>query len=282
MNARARELRAALRDLPRQVIRAPLAEVRAAEVSDSDVLRVTGHASVFDSWSEPIGGFGYSFRERVARGAFRKLLADDPDTVFTVGHQIEGVMPMARTTAGTLRLREDPVGLRIDADLDAGRADVQTLRSALERGEVSQMSIGFTVDEDEWVIRTGEDDEEEVERTIISFRELFDVSAVTRPAFTDTEIGIRAQIDERLTRALTKSGADHTPSGEDPEPELDDEGDGSAPDAAAGEGHQSDPPAGDETGDEGRAAVASASRARRLTLLGLATPARTHTNKENT
>lgn len=191
---------------------APLAQVEVR--SDDGKLTVAGYAAVFDSPSEDLGGW----REVIKRGAFRKVLADQPDVRFMVNH--EGVA-LARTKNGTLRLKEDAKGLRIEADL----ADISASRdllALLERADIDQMSFRFRVELEgrEWFFP--DEDDELPTRIIREFSELLEVSAVTFPAYLSTEVGVRAIIcgeaiaDEagQLDRDLFESVAERVHSGE--------------------------------------------------------------------
>jgi hypothetical protein len=156
---------------------------------DNGKLEFRGHAAVFDEWTEIPSFYGGSFLERIQRGAFRKVLADGADVRFLINH--DG-LPLARTAAGTMTLKEDTKGLRVDADL-ADTTLARDLAVLLERGDISQMSFGFRVGKHEL-----QEDEEsgEVRRTITEFSDLYDVSPVTFPAYEGTDAGMRAAIDE--------------------------------------------------------------------------------------
>ena len=82
-------------------------------------------------------------------------------------------------------MSEDEVGLRVRiAPPDTSWArDVQT---SIRRGDISQMSIGFVVEDDEWRTENGMDVRE------LRKVKLFDVSPVTFPAYTATDVGVRA------------------------------------------------------------------------------------------
>src|SRR5690606_34566952 len=69
---------------------------------------VEGYAAVFN---EPTN-IGDAFVEVIAPGAFRSAIERKDDVEFLVNH---GGLPLARTTAGNLRLREDDRGLHIRA-----------------------------------------------------------------------------------------------------------------------------------------------------------------------
>jgi uncharacterized protein len=84
------------------------------------------------------------FTETIRAGAFNKTLRDsNADVALFVNHDTRSA-PLATRGAGSLKLTADP-HLRVTADLDPARPDVQIIRSAVARGEMRQMSIGFSV-----------------------------------------------------------------------------------------------------------------------------------------
>jgi HK97 family phage prohead protease len=146
-----------------------------------------GHASVFDRLSEDLGGF----RERVQRGAFRKVLDSNPDVRFLFNHDANLIM--GRTTNGTLELREDPKGLRVYAEL-APTTAAKDLRILVQRGDVDGMSIGFSVNPAEGGRDVWAEEDGELVRTVVAFSELFDVGPVVFPAFPQTDASIRSRV----------------------------------------------------------------------------------------
>ncbi len=146
--------------------------------------RLVGHAAVFETDS----GIGPEdnpyWIERIARGAFRTAIAED-DVRALFNHDPNIVL--GRNRARTLLLSEDAVGLAVEIlvpDTQFGR----DLLHSVERGDISQMSFGFSV-------RTGGQMWEElpdgkIRRTIKDVR-LFDVSPVTFPAFPTTDLAVR-------------------------------------------------------------------------------------------
>jgi HK97 family phage prohead protease len=136
-----------------------------------------GYAAIFDSPSEPM-----PFTEFVKRGAFTKTLEDGADVRLLIDHQ--GV-PLARTTSGTLRLREDERGLAVEADLDPNNPDAMRVMSALKRGDMSQMSFAFKTVNDT-ISADGMTRE-------LNEVQLFDVSVVTFPAYERTVAEIRSR-----------------------------------------------------------------------------------------
>jgi HK97 family phage prohead protease len=165
---------------------------------DGGALRFEGHAAVFDqrTWiGDPAKRWGWW--EQVAGGAFSRAVAED-DVVFLYNHNDDTVM--ARTTSGSLTLAEDKVGLRVRAALDPADVDVARLVPKLERGDVNKMSFAFTVSKESWEIL---DDGDEL-RTIEAVEPLWDVSAVTFPAYDGTDAALRAKAEARRSN-LTHS-----------------------------------------------------------------------------
>ena len=157
--------------------------------AEGDSVKVGGYAAVFNSLSEDLGGF----REVIRRGAFTHTIAQGADVRFLINH--DG-MPLARTKSGTLRLAEDDRGLRIDATLDPTDPDVQRLIPKMRRGDLSQMSFGFRTQKDAWR-QEGADQIRELHAV-----DLFDVSAVTYPAYQATDVALRSLEAIKHKRAL--------------------------------------------------------------------------------
>jgi uncharacterized protein len=155
----------------RSIMQAP--EVRKADGG----MTLRGYAAVFNSETD-IGGY---FRETIAPGAFADSV--DGDVRALVDHDSGRVI--GRTKAGTLRMVEDERGLAVEIDLP-DTSDGRDLAALVERGDIDGMSFGFAVRKEEW-------DETVVppKRTIRAV-ELFEVSAVTWPAYADTTLAMRS------------------------------------------------------------------------------------------
>jgi HK97 family phage prohead protease len=150
-----------------------------------DSIGFKGYAAKFNKRTQ-IGPKTWGFQEQIAEGAFAKSIGES-DVRFLQNHDPNFVL--ARSKAGTLRLAEDKIGLPVDADM-APTSYARDLAILLDRGEVDQMSFAFTVvsDKDErWETL---DDGTEL-RTILR-AQLWDVSAVTFPAYKDTTAGLRS------------------------------------------------------------------------------------------
>ena len=138
-----------------------------------------GTASTVDTSYKVRDMFG-EFDETMAKGTFRKTLAEKADVRLLVNH--DGV-PLARTKSKTLNLTANP-DLRALANLDPANPTVQEVRSAMDRGDIDEMSIGFRVVRQEW----NGDYTERIIREV----ELFDVSIVTFPASPNTTASLRS------------------------------------------------------------------------------------------
>jgi HK97 family phage prohead protease len=93
---------------------------------------------------------------------------------------------------GGLELSEDKRGLRVFARLDPADPDVTALAVKMKRGIVDQMSFAFTVERDERVTITDEEEREDTLRTILEVRDLYDVTVVAQGAYPQTDASIRS------------------------------------------------------------------------------------------
>lgn len=151
-------------------------EIRAMDTEDG-ALRIGGYAAQFNKEAT-----GLSFREIIAPGAFKRTLQSGEPVYLLVNHDTNGI-PLASTAGGTLNLSEDETGLRMEADLDPANPKAQELYSAISRGDIGKMSFAFTVAKDGSTRKDG--------LRTLSDVNLFEVSAVTWPAYQDTAIGLR-------------------------------------------------------------------------------------------
>lgn len=153
-------------------------EVRAAP----DDMIVEGYALTFDQPTVMAEIEGRKYSEVISRGAFDN--AEMRDVVLNFDHQGK---PLARTKNGTLMLTVDGVGLRIRADLSS-TAESRALYEEIKAGLIDKMSAAFTVGKENY-------DRETRTRKIDGFKRLYDVAAVTFPAYESTSIEARGLFD---------------------------------------------------------------------------------------
>ena len=168
-------------------------EIRSAE---DDTQRFSGYAAVFNTRAAIGNPKGWGFYEEIAPGAFSKTLQES-DARMLIDHDTYYVV--SRASAGSLALREDERGLVVDSAMDDDLSYVRDLKANLRNGNITGMSFGFQVVKDDWATERSGDDEYEV-RTIREIR-LVEVSAVTFPAYSETEAELRD-----VASALTARG----------------------------------------------------------------------------
>ena len=137
---------------------------------------VVGHASVYDSRSNNLGGF-YEFIER---GAFTEELIANSDVRALINHDPNLIL--ARNTSGTLNLSADERGLKYEFEMPETSYG-KDLAISMKRGDITQSSFAFTVAEDDW----STDADGNNIRTIKKIDRLYDVSPVTYPAYNMAE-----------------------------------------------------------------------------------------------
>lgn len=140
---------------------------------------MSGHAAVFNTETE----LGRDIRERVAPGAFAESIQTD-DVRALFNHDANYVL--GRNRAGTLTMREDEKGLAVEID-PPDTQFAKDLTVLMERGDISQMSFAFEVLKQSWEERDGYD-----LRTLEKVK-LWDVSPVTYPAYTQTDIAVNCR-----------------------------------------------------------------------------------------
>jgi HK97 family phage prohead protease len=152
-------------------------ELRRADKEGASTIE--GHAAIFNRLSEDLGGF----REVVLPTAFRRALLGEDDVRALVDHDSAKII--GRLRAGTLTLRQDDDGLFViikPPNTTVGR----DITESIGRGDVDSMSFGFRTIGDHWETHDGE------EVRYLDEVELFEVSPVTYPAYTDTDIAVRS------------------------------------------------------------------------------------------
>jgi uncharacterized protein len=161
-------------------------------MSEADIQGNTlyGYAAVFDQpWNAAMTELN-GYEERIARGAFRLALEavrqGAADIPLLWGHDRNQVL--ATTRAGTLKLREDGKGLRVEAQLPNTQLG-RDVKEMIGRGDVAGMSFGFFSEPQDSNLsrRNGV-----VHRTIQLIRRLLDVTLTWEPAYPSTSLELRS------------------------------------------------------------------------------------------
>lgn len=143
------------------------------------------------------------YNERTDLGWYDEIIEDGAltdtdlrDVRFLVNHNTD-MIPLARSrnnnANSTMQMEITPnVGMSIRVDLDVeNNAEAKSLYSAVERGDISGMSFMFRVDADKW----DDLESEHPTRRITNISKVFEVSAVTFPAYEATSIQARGLSD---------------------------------------------------------------------------------------
>lgn len=173
-----------------------------------DGARITGYGAVFFNEADPENTqyrLWDDLVERIMPGAFDRAIQDQADVRSLFNHDSNFVL--GRTTAGTLSLRTDEVGLMYDAL----PPDTQLIRDQvlepLRRKDVTGSSFMFVPTDTVW--REQEDDTgRRVYITEVHDVDLWEVGPVTFPAYEGTTAktrkrtaGIRRDVDAPAYRA---------------------------------------------------------------------------------
>jgi HK97 family phage prohead protease len=163
-------------------------ELRAAA---GDEMALEGRAVTYEAMSAPMQGF----RERVARGAFTKSLANSKQNVIADFNHDERSLPLGTTQAGTLKLKDGPDGLDFRCVLDPNQEAHRSLYSAVQRGDISCCSWAFNIDGadgEDWDQAQDEEGRSYNRRTV-KRAILHGVSVVLHPAYPGDATSVSAR-----------------------------------------------------------------------------------------
>lgn len=173
-----------------------LFEVRAEQDDSGSIL--TGRPIVYNSKTD-LG----CFDEMIEQGALNET--DMTDVRFLVNHDMSKI-PLARSRRNngnsTMFLQPDMEGLAIRVTLDTeNNPEAAALYSAVKRGDISGMSFGFRVKDEEWI----DVESDHPTRIIKSISKVIEVSACTFPAYDSSEIQARSKETLESVRSALES-----------------------------------------------------------------------------
>lgn len=155
--------------------------------AEGDDLVIEGYFAVFNSIYEIAPGMS----ESIAPGAFSGSLSGDVRAL--INH--DTTLVIGRTSAHTLELREDSRGLWARVIINPKDVDAMNAHARVERGDVSQCSIGFDILSEDTEIR----EDGSVHWTIKDVK-LWEVSICTFPAYEETNISARSDQREEIMK----------------------------------------------------------------------------------
>lgn len=151
------------------------------ERAEGDDHTVNGIPIVFNRETVLYEIEGKQYREKIDPRALDGAIIDD--VVLNIDHKGK---PAAKTKNGTLKLEVRNDGVYMSADLGKN-ATGRELHEDIVNGFYDKMSFAFSIDE-------GGDsyDRDTRTRTVTKIKRLYDVSAVTTPAYQETSISARS------------------------------------------------------------------------------------------
>lgn len=154
-------------------------EFERREKTEDGKMMVTGKPIAFNSETVIWEYDGVQYKEIIDARAFDGAKIDD--VVLNIDHMGK---PAAKTKNNTLKLDIRADGVYMDADLSQNSTG-RELYEDIESGFYDKMSFAFSVEEDSYNRDTHT-------RTIMKIKRLYDVSAVTFPAYEQTSISARS------------------------------------------------------------------------------------------
>lgn len=173
-------------------------EIRCELRSENGGRHISGKAISFDTQSNDIG-----FIEILHRGCISQELIDSSNIVFLYNHDYNQVIARANKGKGTLNidLRDD--GVYFDLEVPNTTMGNDLLEN-IRLGNITQCSFGFNYANEEGAYK----DEKIGDvwyRNVYKIGELYDLSAVTYPAYDDTYVNARMQERSKMEDKLKET-----------------------------------------------------------------------------
>ena len=163
-----------------------------ADNNETDEMKIEGYFVVFNSETKLFE----NYYEEISDKAFKDI--DLTDIRALADHDTAKVL--GRTKSKTLTLKVDEKGLFGEITINPEDSEAVNLYQRVKRGDIDQCSFGFSI-----LNETMEQREDGTTKWTITEIELFEVSVVTFPAYSDTSVEARsAQIKQLEKRNLQK------------------------------------------------------------------------------
>lgn len=169
-------------------------EIRDADTPKTSGTLIRGYAAVFNSPALIAG----EFIEQIAPGAFTETLKKR-DVLALIAHDWGRVL--GRVSAGTLRLKEDPLGLAFELDVDLSTPSGQEIFGNVKQRNVRQCSFGFSV------LRSSWDDSGDLPVRTLQEISLGEISILANPAYEDTTAWVSSRANNAAAAARRRAEA---------------------------------------------------------------------------
>ena len=166
--------------VPELEMRTAVAKPMTVRTTSDGSKQVAGYAIVWNSPSCDLGGF----TELCAPTMLNRTLKESPDVLALRDHKQE--LLLGRTTAGTLELKTDDIGLAFTVTLPKTQIGDDTAVNVANRN-LSGVSFGFNMVQDSWSV----DAEGNPVRTLLDVI-LHEISITSFPAYPGTSVAVRS------------------------------------------------------------------------------------------
>lgn len=155
--------------------------------NETDEMKIEGYFVVFNSETELYDGMF----EEISDKAFQNI--DLSDIRALADHDTAKVL--GRTKSQTLKLSVDDKGLYGEITINKNDSEAVNLYERVKRGDIDQCSFGFNI-----MNETMEQRADGTTKWTITEIELFEVSVVTFPAYSDTSVEARSEQMKQLEK----------------------------------------------------------------------------------
>jgi HK97 family phage prohead protease len=156
-------------------------QMRASGSESKPVLQ--GYAVVYGSKSLDLGGF----KEVIQPGAFTRCLRSNPDIFCIADHDKTKIL--GRTSAGTLRLKDDSHGLGFSLDVPNTTLG-NDIYESVKRGDIRGCSFCFRAVDEDW--SENSKDNPQYVRTVNDADLLDEITVTAWPAYQATNVSARS------------------------------------------------------------------------------------------
>lgn len=167
-----------------KIIRMRSIETQFETREENGAPHITGYFAVFNKDYE----IASDMSESIKPGAFSRILSEKADIRALINH--DSTLVTGRTTAETLILLQDDVGLWGDIAINPNDSDAMNAWERVKRRDVTQCSFGMDWDK---TVQVPEYRNNGHTHWFLTDIELYEVSICTFPAYRDTSISARSE-----------------------------------------------------------------------------------------
>jgi uncharacterized protein len=153
------------------------------EQDENGKKHIEGYAFKFNRDSRDMG-----FIETIDKRAISEN-TDMTDVVALFNHNPNFILARKNNNVDTLQITVDETGLKYRFEVDTEISYIKDLQRLIEKGEITESSFAFRIKDggDKWDKRA----DGKYIRTILDFEGIYDVSVVTKGAYSDTKVDVR-------------------------------------------------------------------------------------------